>query len=70
MKNTILGGLGSAVCEVTSENHPVPVHRMGVADIFGESARETEIESLLSKYSLSSDHIVESVLKTMKRIKR
>jgi transketolase len=69
-EHNIIGGLGSAVCEVTAENHPVPVHRMGVADIFGESARETEIESLLSKYRLSSDHIVEAVLKTRKRIKK
>src|SRR6476659_1254976 len=69
-EHNIIGGLGSAVCEVTSENHPVPVHRMGVADVFGESARETEIESLLSKYHLSSDHIVESVLKIRKRLKK
>jgi len=69
-EHSIIGGLGSAVCEVTGENHPVPVNRMGVGDTFGESARETEIESLLSKYGLSSDHIIESVLKTRKRIKK
>ena len=69
-EHNIIGGLGSAVCEVTAENHPVPVQRMGVADVFGESARETEIESLLSKYHLSSDHIVESVLKIRKRLKK
>ena len=69
-EHSIIGGLGSAVCEVTAENHPIPVNRMGVGDTFGESARETEIESLLSKYSLSSDHIIESVLKTRKRIKK
>src|ERR671911_496282 len=69
-EHSIIGGLGSAVCEVTAENHPVPVNRMGVGDIFGESARETEIESLLSKYGLSSDHIIESVLKSRKRIKK
>ena len=55
---------------MTAENHPVPVNRMGIGDIFGESARETEIESLLSKYGLSSDHIIESVLKSRKRIKK
>ena len=69
-EHNIIGGLGSAVCEVTAENHPVPVQRMGVADVFGESARETEIESLLSKYHLSSDHIVESVLKIRKRLRK
>jgi transketolase len=69
-EHSIIGGLGSAVCEVTAENHPVPVNRMGVGDTFGESARETEIESLLSKYGLSSDHVIESVLKTRKRMKK
>jgi transketolase len=69
-EHSIIGGLGSAVCEMTAENHPVPVNRMGIGDIFGESARETEIESLLSKYGLSSDHIIESVLKSRKRIKK
>jgi transketolase len=69
-EHSIIGGLGSAVCEVTAENYPVPVNRMGIGDIFGESARETEIESLLSKYGLSSDHIIESVLKSRKRIKK
>jgi transketolase len=69
-EHNIIGGLGSAVCEVTAENYPVPVNRMGIGDIFGESARETEIESLLSKYRLSSDHIIESVLKSRKRIKK
>jgi transketolase len=69
-EHSIIGGLGSAVCEVTAENHPVLVNRMGVTDIFGESARETEIDSLLSKYGLSSDHMVESILKIRKRIKK
>ena len=69
-EHSIIGGLGSAVCEVTAEHHPVPVNRIGIADIFGESARENEIESLLSKYGLSSDNIVESVLKTRKKIKK
>ena len=69
-EHNIIGGLGSAVCEVVAEHHPVPVNRMGVADIFGESARETEIESLLSKFGLSSDHIVESVLRTRKKLKQ
>jgi transketolase len=69
-EHSIIGGLGSAVCEVTAEHHPVLVNRIGITDIFGESARETEIESLLSKYGLSSDNIVESVLKTRKKIKK
>ena len=36
----IVGGLGSAVCEVLSENLPTPVKRLGVPDQFGEVATE------------------------------
>ncbi|MBC2425481.1 transketolase family protein, partial [Clostridium beijerinckii] len=35
-EHSIIGGLGSAVCEVVSENHPVPVVRVGIKDTFGE----------------------------------
>ena len=41
-EHNIIGGLGSAVCEVTAENYPVPVKRIGVMDTFGESARDEE----------------------------
>jgi transketolase len=33
----ITGGLGGAVCEALCARHPVPVHRHGVLDVFGES---------------------------------
>lgn len=35
--HTIIGGLGSAVCETLSEMYPVPVKRLGIRDVFGES---------------------------------
>jgi len=37
---SIVGGLGGAVCEALSENCPVPVKRLGVPDRFGEVASE------------------------------
>lgn len=57
-EHSIYGGLGSAVAEVVCEEYPVPVHRIGVNDCFGESGPATE---LLVKYGLSSDNIVKRV---------
>ena len=37
---SILGGLGGAVCEILSEQHPVRVKRLGIPDKFGEVATE------------------------------
>ncbi|TZE81093.1 transketolase family protein [Calorimonas adulescens] len=54
-EHNIYGGLGSAVCEVLSENYPVRVKRIGVKDTFGESGTPDE---LLKKYGLTSEDIV------------
>jgi transketolase len=54
----IIGGLGSAVAETLSENYPVRLKRMGVADVFTESAPH---EELLDKYGLAVADIVKSV---------
>ncbi len=54
-EHSIIGGLGSAVCEVVSENHPVPVKRVGVQDVFGESGKP---DDLLVKYGLTSQSII------------
>ncbi|WP_461205927.1 transketolase family protein [Clostridium sp. DL1XJH146] len=59
-EHSIIGGLGSAVCEVLSENHPVPVIRIGVKDKFGESGKPDE---LLKAYGLTAEDIVEGVKK-------
>jgi len=54
-EHSILGGLGSAVSEVLSENYPTPVKRVGVEDKFGKSGKP---ELLLEKYGLSAANIV------------
>ena len=36
-EHTIIGGLGGAVCEALCEDYPVPVCRIGINDVFGES---------------------------------
>jgi transketolase len=59
-EHSIIGGLGSAVCEVLSENFPTPVVRVGIKDTFGESGKPVE---LLKAYGLTSDDIVKAVKK-------
>ncbi|MDI6600321.1 MAG: transketolase family protein [Thermoanaerobacteraceae bacterium] len=56
-EHNIYGGLGSAVCEVLSENYPARVKRIGVKDTFGESGTPDE---LLKKYGLTSEEIVKA----------
>ena len=57
-EHSIIGGLGSAISEVVSEECPVVVKKVGVKDTFGESATPAE---LLKKYALNAEDIVNSV---------
>jgi len=66
-EHNILGGLGGAVSEVTAETYPVPVKRVGVRDMFGESARDEEIDTLLEQYGLTATEIAKAVLEARSR---
>lgn len=55
-EHSIIGGLGSAVCEVLAENYPVPVKRVGVNDTFGSSGKAFEVAD---KYGISAKNIYE-----------
>jgi transketolase len=55
-EHNIIGGLGSAVAEVTAEGCPVPVLRVGVEDRFGTSGKA---EKVLEAYGLTPGHITE-----------
>ena len=57
--HSIVGGLGSAVSEVLSEKYPTKVSRIGLNDVFPESAPPTD---LYEKYGLSSKQIANRVL--------
>lgn len=59
-EHNIIGGLGSAVCEVLSQSVPVPVLRVGVEDVFGKSGPAQE---LLCLFGLDAENII----KTSKR---
>lgn len=54
--HSIIGGLGSAVCEVLSENYPSKVERMGIKDTFGESGKA---EELMEHYKINAQAIIE-----------
>ncbi len=56
--HSIIGGLGSAVCEVLSENYPKEVTRIGVNDTFGKSGKA---EELLEYFGLTSKNIIEKI---------
>ena len=55
-EHSVIGGLGSAVSEVITEEVPVPVLKVGIKDTFGESGNPGE---LLEKYGLTTQAIVE-----------
>jgi transketolase len=63
-EHQIAGGLGSAVSEVISQNFPVPMEMVGVADTFGETGKP---EELRKKYGLTADGIIEAVKRVMVR---
>ena len=54
-EHSIIGGLGSAVCEVLAETRDVVVRRIGVKDVFGQSGTPAE---LLKHYGLTTEDLV------------
>lgn len=63
-EHSIIGGLGSAVAEAAAENCPIPMERVGVRDVFGESGQP---DDLLKKYGLTAEGIVSAVKKALGR---
>ena len=61
-EHSIIGGLGSAVAEVITEEYPVPVLKVGIKDTFGESGIPGE---LLKAYGLTVEAIVENSKKAI-----
>ena len=57
-EHSVIGGLGSAVCDALAEKCPTKVCKIGVNDVFGESGPAVE---LVKKYGLDADSIYEKV---------
>ena len=58
--HSIIGGLGSAICEVLAEEYPSKVTRLGIKDTFGKSGNATE---LMNYYGIDSEAIYNEVVK-------
>lgn len=57
--HSIIGGLGTAVCEVLSENYPTNVMRMGIKDTFGKSGKA---EELMQYFGITAKDIIQKML--------
>jgi len=57
--HNIIGGLGSAVCEVLAEEYPKKVKRLGINDTFGKSGNA---EKLMSYFKIDAEAIVDAVM--------
>ena len=62
-EHQIIGGLGGAIAEFLGEHMPVPVHRIGIKDTFGQSGEPKE---LYEHYGLTAKQIVLTVTKMSK----
>ena len=61
-EHSVIGGLGSAVCEALSETCPTKVTRIGMNDVYGESGPAVE---LLHKYGLDAAGIYQKIKDTL-----
>lgn len=57
-EHSVIGGLGSAVCDVLCEKAPMKVMKLGINDVFGESGPAAE---LIRKYGLDAESIYQKV---------
>lgn len=57
--HNVIGGLGSAIAEVLTENYPCKLERMGVPDTFGKSGKA---EELLEHFKIDSKAIIQKIL--------
>jgi transketolase len=65
-EHQVMGGMGSAVSEVLSQNYPVPMEFIGMPNTFGQSGQP---EELLEKYGMSVVKIKQVVKNVIKRKK-
>lgn len=64
-EHSIIGGLGSAVCDALSEETIAPVYKIGIRDVFGESGNA---QALVEKYRLDGKGIYEQVKTFIRRL--
>lgn len=57
--HSVIGGIGSAICETLSENYPCKVTRLGINDEFGQSGEQ---RMLMEHYKLTGKCLAERIL--------
>ncbi len=57
--HSVIGGLGSAIAEVLTEEYPVKLERIGIPDVFGKSGKA---EELMDYFGLTAKYIVEKFM--------
>ena len=62
-EHSVIGGLGSAVCDLLSERRPTPVLKIGIQDVFGQSGSAA---ALLERYGLTAERIAGRILDWMR----
>lgn len=56
--HNVIGGLGSTVCEVLSQNYPTRIEMMGINDTFGKSGKASE---LMKYFKIDKDSIIDRI---------
>lgn len=56
--HSIIGGLGSAVCDVLADKYPCKVTKIGVEDKFGKSG---DAQKLLKEFKISAENIIDKI---------
>lgn len=64
--HSIIGGIGSAICELLSEKSPTPVYRIGINDEFGQSGEQRE---LMEFYGLTAEKLAQKIETKLREIK-
>lgn len=62
-EHSVIGGLGSAVCDALCSRYPAPVYRIGMQDVFGESGSAA---ALLEKYRLDAKGVYGQIREFLK----
>ena len=55
--HSVIGGLGSAISEVLTEEYPARLDRMGINDTFGKSGKA---EELMEYFEITAKDIVKN----------
>ncbi|MCK5627136.1 transketolase family protein, partial [Candidatus Bathyarchaeota archaeon] len=62
--SSVIGGLGGSITEILSENYPIPIHRIGVRDVFGQTGN---MEELATEYNMNITDIIKAAKNVIKK---